>query len=208
MRALVDEVELRLGTRAAHDAAVERYRQAATTFRRDRLIAAARAKKANAEAALRDDVADYLFARGFEVFVEVKRGIKRLDLVAPGALLVEAKCLQRASNPSHAIGRGVRQVLDYARSVAAQGYDFDPFLVLFRLGGPQISMPNGAIQIGNQTIRIVVVDLVEPGESGSNAPPQVELTVEDIAQFAGGGTRDGRRSPQRAKRSKKSMQRT
>jgi predicted secreted protein len=165
------DFQVRLGLRASVTWILHRYAQRCRRLRLGEIHALL-----NEHAALRQkerllarDAAVFLFDQGFEVITEQSMGSHRYDIIGE-PLLVEAKTYDGSRRGLVAVVDGLAQIHQYANTLADEGVQVDPVLLVFRLGGPRAT-PVSEYKIGNLRVTIAHVDLGTSADSGSNSPP-------------------------------------
>lgn len=187
LQRLMEELHFRLLTRQSVDSSLARYAARCMWYRREELLATIDARRRRRvtvrgiEQMLVADAAAYLFDMGFNVDTEVTRGVSRLDLLREDQerpLLVEGKMYASGPGRSQLI-QGLRQLLDYAARLRTGAREPEACVLLFRLGGGRLEVPD-RVTIGGRTLRIVIIDLASASESGSRAPAPLPLSLEDL----------------------------
>jgi hypothetical protein len=189
VRAAASAFELRLGLRASVVGVLARY---ATRTRRLRLrelraLLESEYRKTNErETMLTRDAALFLFDQGFEaVTAEQPAGQHRYDVLAGARgpddlVLVEGKICDASKNAIKALVEGLRQIHGY---VAALGSELpvppEPVLLLYRLGGPTITLPE-EYDVQGVNVRLVLVDLGSSADSGSKTKASKGITTAEI----------------------------
>lgn len=179
LHAVASDFQARLGQRASTAWILGRYARRCRRLRRNELtdmLAALRASDKR-ELALTRDAAVFLFDQGFEVLTEQAMGTHRYDIIGE-PLLVEAKVYGNKRPGLAAIVDGLAQIHQYANTLADEGVQADPVLLIFRLGGPRAT-PVAEYKIGNLRVTIAHVDLGTSADSGRNSPPPEQVITEN-----------------------------
>lgn len=181
IKRVYEDIRARLGAERSLLAVFERYRQRSVWYDADRLRAIAKFGPGKPEDRLTETLAAYLFEHGLNPLTRPMIGRVQPDLLAPGtqfSFYVEAKQYARAARGY--LLKGVHQVWDMLDEL--RGTDFDvteAFLVIYRRGGPRYSF-EPRISHRGRVVHILVVDIAESGERGSNAPPTQTFEEKDL----------------------------
>lgn len=141
------ELRGRIGSVRSRLALINRYKARCEWHDRERLYALAENSAGAREAALRNELALYLFDNGLNPISEAALGShSRGDVFHPEArdsFLLEAKQYSDGAGLGTALRAAFRQALDTAANLPGSGYEADEvFIVLFRRGGsPSNSSP-------------------------------------------------------------------
>lgn len=186
---LGDEVAYRLQSGRARQVVLRRYAARSMWYRRHELLRGIKSEEERtggirqAERWLASDAAAYLFDQGFTVLTEVRLDPVRLDILVPDSgetLLIEAKIFRSPAQGKRAAIEGLAQLLDYhARLRAGIGETFD-YLLIFRIDGGSLALPEEPVLIHGRKLEIVFVDLAGPEVSGSNARAPEAITISEI----------------------------
>lgn len=184
-RRVAADLRVRVGSTATRLALIERYKARCEWHDRERLLALANAATGKSEAALRDDLARYLFDAGLDPLSEVRLGVVRADLLAdaPGAsFLLEAKQYSDRAGIASALRQAFRQALDTAARLSGGGFAIqEAFVVLFRRGGPRALLPREAIFADGVRWHLQVIDLAGAEVTASrNSHTPIEWTANEL----------------------------
>lgn len=181
---MADEIEYRVASGASRRWALRRYAARSMWFRRVELKEKAEGDSRKAEQILTADAAAYLFDLGFNVVTELTLDTVRLDaLAAMGSetLLIEAK-VYKDSNRKAKVFDGLGQLLEYAGKLSTGLVTTTNFLLVFRIAGTRLDLPEGPFELNGRTVEIVHVDLAAAEDSGSRGERPTQLTVEAIGE--------------------------
>ena len=188
---LGDEVEYRLQTGRARQVVLRRYAARSMWYRRRELLRSIESEEKGAggirqaERWLASDAAAYLFDQGFTVLTELRLDPIRLDILVPDSgetLLIEAKVFRSPAQGREATIDGLAQLLDYhAKLRAGIGETFD-YLLIFRIGGDPLALPEEPIEVHGRKMEIVFVDLAGAEVSGSSANAPKAITIPEIVE--------------------------
>jgi hypothetical protein len=184
------DLQARLARGRSRRAIVRRYAARCETFDRLRLLQVIKATKASqkVEEALTLDFARYLFDMGFNPLVDPKIAGLRPDLLDPSqgtGFYVEAKQYTTAS--ASAFSKYVSQVFDTWGRLR-NTYDLpEAFLLVFRLGGRKVDLPEVVKSCG-RSLNLHLVDLAPAAKTGSRAK-QAPLVLTEADLLPKGGIR-------------------
>ena len=137
-------------------------------YERERLFTAVNSRRSEAEKLLTFEFARFLFDHGLNPLIDPKiSGLKPdvIDVSLGRPIYVEAKQYS-SQNPRTRILQGTWQTLDTWGRLR-QAYDLDEaFLVVFRLGGPRLELPE-SVSVHGRRFYLVLVDLGPTEISGS-----------------------------------------
>jgi len=150
-----------------------------------------------AEIELTARFACFLFDQGLNPVTDAPVAGLRPDVLDFGApFYVEAK--QYSQNPRTALKKAVGQVFDTWGRLQATWPLHEAFLLVFRLGGPRVEMPE-YVTVANRRLYIAIVDIAERRKSGSRQQHRpVVLGEADVIEWSetsgrppGGGGKRG-----------------
>ena len=181
-RRAYEEIRRRLLSRRSHRALVLRFAQWVQLYERDEMYDLAQANPGKVEDELTKQLARFLFEAGLNPLTNANVGTTKPDLLDPTTrwtFYVEAK--QYQERPAHAVKKAVAQIADtLLRLRALPNGVREAFLVVFRVGGRLVEMPEELVYEG---VRIwpILVDIAPPTETGSRQKhsPAV-LTSEEL----------------------------
>lgn len=140
-----------------------------------------------AEIELTSRFARFLFDQGLNPVTDAPVAGLRPDVLDFGApFYVEAK--QYRKNPRSALKRAVGQVFDtWGRLRATWPLD-EAFLLVFRLGGPRLEMPE-CVPVDGRKLYIAIVDVAPPAKSGSRQQHRpVVIGMDELIEWSGSST--------------------
>ena len=162
-------------------AIVRRYAARCETFDREQLLAKVKRAKGRVEDELTLDFARYLFDIGFNPIVSPEVASLRPDLLDVNlqtAVYVEAK--QYAKPERAKLAKSVAQVFDTWGRLANRYNVAEAFLLVFRIGGRPLQLPD-SVPANGRKLNLQVVDLAPAAETGSRAKkPPLVLTESDL----------------------------
>jgi hypothetical protein len=142
-----EALRARIGSQLSHRGVVERFRARCQIYRASELRDLA-VNSATPEDDLALQLAYHLFDQGFNPLVKPLVGGLQPDLldpsVTPWTMYVEAKQYGRTGRSGRrAVISASRQIWDTLGRLRGSGYDVhEAFLVVFRLGGPRLALPD------------------------------------------------------------------
>jgi len=181
---------------ASRKAVVQRFAARCTSFDRNRIIAELLRRDEDhgvspktPEAWLTLQFAQYLFDAGYNPLVDATECGLRPDVFDPSmgnALYVEAKQYKKvAGGTRKKLAEDVAQTLNTWARLATKWRVPEAFLLVFRRSGAHLEFESNEVRTPRGVLRIEIVDLAGPEESGSRTKKVVTIRTEDLLQKRG-----------------------
>ncbi len=182
LRLVCKDLTHRLAIGRSHFALVRRFAARTERFDAERFRALAEQDSRAAEAHLTQEFARFLFDQGMNPLVDTRIAGLRPDILEPhleAPIYVEAKQYGDA-NPRVIVTHAVRQVWDTWGRLANTYHLPEAFLVVFRIGGPRVLLPESVVDHGRR-LYLVLVDIGPATESGSRQKSAaITMTEEEL----------------------------
>jgi hypothetical protein len=178
-----EDLRFRIGIGRSRIGLLRRFAARCERYDADRLRRMCKRFSRTAERSLTLEFARFMFEEGFNPFVDPSVGRLRPDVLDPHLglpIYVEAKQYSIARGLRADASKWVRQVLDTWGALRQEYEVPEAFLLVFRVTGPRLELPE-TLPVHGRRLRIVVVDVAEARVSGSRQKSSpIVLSVEEL----------------------------